>query len=81
MNDSAAGKTPRGLPDTKLGDKFKDSAMVSALPAQDWVSPPDTAVHVALVFDGLYLGVGFILPSWLIQGWAEGQEQQKSRGI
>lgn len=81
MNNSAEGKTPSGLIETKLGDKFNASAMVSTLPAQDWVFPPDVAVHVALVFIGLCLGVGFILPLWPIQRWADGYEQQKSWGM
>ena len=42
-----------GLPSTKLGDGFGDSAMVSTLPAESWVSLPVKGAHVALGFCGL----------------------------
>lgn len=77
MNDSALGKAQRGLPKTTLGDKFKDSAMVSTLPPQGWVSSV-MGVHVALVFCGLYQDVGSIVLSRPIQRWADGREQQVS---
>lgn len=75
LNDSAVGKAQRGLPKTKPGDKFKDSAMVSTLPAQGWISCALMGVHVALVFFGQYQGVGSILLSRSIQRWADMREQ------
>lgn len=40
-----------------LGHRFKDSAMVSILPAEGWVSSPTTGVHTVSGFHLTALGV------------------------
>lgn len=57
MNDSAAGHVQWGLPSTKLGDRLRDSAMVSTLPAKSWVSSSITGVHIAWGFCVIVLEV------------------------
>ena len=48
MNDLAARELQRGLLNAKFGDRFRDSALVSILPAE--VSSLVVGVHIALGF-------------------------------
>lgn len=46
-----------GLPKTTPGDKFKDSAMITTVPASGGVSSPLVGGHVALRFSLIVSGV------------------------
>lgn len=49
-NDSATGEVQPSLLNTKLGDRFGVSVLVSTLPAQGWVSSVIMGMHIASGF-------------------------------